>query len=286
MSILPSKKIVSIFILAAALVGSIIIAFGRDKSSQVINIANNLVAGDKVSLPENPNWQNELSGVNANADKVKTEGATSAGQTVTDTASISLMSNYLALKQSGKLDDASAQKLIDQTTNYIAENTSVPINKISASDLNIVADNGKQSIMDYGENLGTIAKIKSRAAIQNDFGIITQAIQSGDQSKLNELDGVITSYKNIVSKLVKTPVPKTFVKAHLDIVNSTNSMVSALTEMKSALSDPFKGLAALQLYQSSINTLSQATSATISFIKQNNIIYKQDSGGYYLLYEI
>jgi len=282
--ILPSKKVLSIFVVAAALVASIIITFGRDKSSEIINIASNITAGDKVRIAENPNWQNELSGLNASMAAVKT-GTSTAEETVTDTVSKTLMSNYLALKQSGKLDTTSAQKLVDQTVFYINQ-TSVQTAKISESQLNVIADNGEQSIADYGENLGTIAKSKSQAEINKELSLITQIIQSGDQSKINELDNIIAGYKKIIDALTKMPVPKTFVKAHLDTVNGTIGMVTALEEMKGIPNDPIKGLAVLQLYQASTTTLSQAVNATVAFIKQNNITYKQGSGGYYLLYGI
>jgi len=283
--ILPSKKVLSIFIVMAALVASIIIAFGRDKSSQAINFASNLVVGEKVSIPENPNWQNELGGAIQNVGPAQVGEDASTSGTVTDTVSASFMSNYLALKQSGTLDSTSAQKLVDQTVSYI-DQTTIKANTITRLDLNMVADNGKQSIVDYGEALGNIAKNKTQTDIKKELGILIQMVQSGDQSKINELDDIIASYENITAALTKMPVPKTFVKAHLDIVNSTNGMALAFKEMKSVFNDPFKGLAALQLYQKSATTLSVAMNATITFIKQNNIIYKQGSGGYYLLYGI
>jgi flagellar motor component MotA len=282
---LPSKKVLSVFIVMAALVAAIIITFGRDKASSAISYTSNLVAGEKVKIPENPNWQNELSGAVQNAELVQTEEDTSTDGTLTDTVSTGFMSNYLALKESGKLDSTSAQKLIDQTISYV-DQTSTKAITVTQSDLNVVADNGKQSIMDYGEALGNIAKNKKPADLKEEFGILMQVVQSGDASKINELDDIIASYEKMAAELTKMPVPKTFVKAHLDIVSGMSGMALAFTEIKSVLSDPVKGLSALQRYQKNMVLLSQATNATIIFIKQNNIVYKQGSGGYYLLYGI
>jgi hypothetical protein len=280
---MPSKKVLSILIVVAALVVAIIIAFGKDKSSSAISSVNNLVAGEKIKIAENPNWQNELSGIGAKAILDQTGESTSTQETVTDTVSTSFMSNYLALKQSGTLDATSAQKLVDQTVNYV-DQTAIKGSKITQSDLNVVTDNSRQSVIDYGENLGNIIKSKKLTDIKEEFVILMQVIQSGDKSKINDLDNIIASYEKITSALIKMPVPKTFTKAHLDITNGTNGMTLALTEAKSALSDPIKGLVALQLYQKSMTTLSQAINATATFIKQNNIVYKQGSGGYYLMY--
>jgi len=84
---LPSKKVLSVFVLTAALVAAIIIAFSRDKASSAINYTSDLVAGEKVSIPENPNWQNELSGVSQNTAPVQISENTPTESTLTDTVS-------------------------------------------------------------------------------------------------------------------------------------------------------------------------------------------------------
>jgi hypothetical protein len=280
---LPSKKVLSVFILVAALVVSIIVAFGRDKASSAINFTSNLVVGDKVLMPENPNWQNELGKVSASAAITKTEESTSTEETLTDVVSRTFMSNYLALKESGNLSSSSAQDLIDKTLEYIGH-TETGGQAVQVSQLNVVADNGKQSVMDYGENLGMILKINKPKDPKEGLSIFSQAVQSNSPSKINELDGIIAVYQKVAGELVKMPVPKTFVKAHLDITNGVKGGIIALTEMKAVFSDPFKGLSAVQLYQNSVITFTQAFRATNDFLKQNNVVYKQGSGGYYLLY--
>ncbi|PIR39951.1 MAG: hypothetical protein COV33_02455 [Candidatus Zambryskibacteria bacterium CG10_big_fil_rev_8_21_14_0_10_34_34] len=280
---LPSKKVLSIFILVMAMVVAIIIAFGKDKSSTAINFASNLVAGDKISIPTNQNWQVELGNITVNIDPPKEEDITPPEETDTDIISRSLTANYLALKDSGKLDSTSAQKLIDQTTNYIGQ-INTPI--IPITQLNVIADNGNQSMIDYGENLGNILKNNRPTKAKNEIDIITKAIESRDVSKINELDGVIETYKKITEELLKMPVPKTFFRAHLDMTNGMRNMALAMIEMKSVFNDPIKGLSALQLYQEGANMFASAIQATNTFISQNKIIYKQGSGGYYLLYGI
>lgn len=274
----------SVLILTMAVVATIIIAFGRDKSSTAINFANNLVAGDKISIPENPNWQNELSDVSKNTTQVQTEGTSQTEETATDIVSRSLISNYLALKENGLLNQTSAQKLVDQTLTLTDQ---LGGDVILDTKLNIVADNGVQSIIDYGNNLGNILKKYSSQPIKNELEIITQAVESRDPSKTNELDSIIITYEQIASDLSKMPVPQTFVKAHLDMTNGLKVMAISLTEIKTVFSDPIKSLSSLQLYQEGRTRLSQAIKANIIFIKsQNKNIYKQGSGGYYLLYRI
>ena len=283
--ILPSKKVLSVFIITAALVVAIIIAFGRDKSSAAINFASDLVAGEKLTIPENQNWQDELTNVVPSTNQVANEKGDSSENGVTDTIATTLISNYLALKQNGSLTGESAQKLIDQTIEYVEKNSSQTA-LISESGLNIVADNGKTSISQYGENLGMIFKTNRPKDLKVAIDIVTKAIQSNDPAKIGELDGIITVYEKVLSELIKMPVPKTFVKAHLDVVNSIKSGTVALKEMRTSLDDPFKTLAAVGQYQKSVTTFVQVFQAINVFIVKNNIIYKQGSGGYYLLYGI
>lgn len=282
--VLPSKKILSVFILTTALVVTIIVVFGRDKSSEVIDFTNNLVSGEKISIPENPGWQDELGKIhliNVGTDEIK--NYSSSPKTTTDIVTESLMSNYLALKRSGKLDSESVKKLLDQTldlTNKLEGESVLDTN------LNIVPDNGKQSIIDYGENLGNIIKNNRPVKIKNELEIISSSLNSNDPLKIKELDSVIVIYEKIANELTKMTVPKTFVEAHLDMVNSVKTIIMALRGAEIVFSDPVKGLMAIQSYKNGATTLIRVVRAVGVFINQNDIIYKQGSGGYYLLHGI
>jgi len=280
---LPSKKVLSTFILVMAMVVAIIIAFGREKSSTAINFASNLVMGDKISIPANPNWQAELGNVAVNLDQTQQEDNESIEETATDIVSRSLISNYLALKQNGTLNNESAQKLIDQT---LALTNQLGGQVVLETKLNIIPDNGVQTITDYGNNLGNILKNNKPKEIKDEREIISQAVASKDPQKIEELDGIIVIYENIATDLTLMPVPQTFVKAHLDIINGIKGMVISLKEIKTIFDDPIRSLSSIQLYGDGITIFTQALKATVVFIVQNKIIYKQGSGGYYLLYGI
>jgi len=279
---LPSKKVLSIFILTLALVTSIIIAFGRDKGSTAINFASNLVAGEKVSVPENPNWQNELGDVSANT-KLGELAEDDTEKTVTDNVSISLISNYLAMKRSGTLTQESADKLFSQTLDYINKTGE---KTIEIPKLNIIPDNGRQSIADYGENLGNILRNNKPKDSRNEMEIFQQILATKDPKKIDELQEAVYVYNKVLNDITKIPVPKTFVKAHTDIMIGMSAIILGLQEVKFVLNDPVRGLQGIQTYQQGGSLFIESIGATLEFIKQNKIIYKQGSGGYYLLYGI
>ncbi len=281
--ILPSKKVLSIFLVCVALVISIIIAFGRDKASTAINYASNLVAGDKISIPENPNWQNELGEAGIADASLSQADSALENKTLTGTVAVSLISNYLALKQSGNLDQETAQSLVDQTANYIEASAS---QTITVSNLNVIPDNGLQTRIDYGDRLGMILKSNKPKEIKNEFTIWQEATTGNNSQKLEELQSVINIYKNMANEIKVMPVPQIFAKAHIDMVNGATGLATGLEEMKNVFEDPVRGLQGLQLYQNGGALFIQAIQASSEFIKRSNITYKQGSGGYYLLYGI
>lgn len=284
MKYLPSNKVLSALIITGALVFSIIIAFGKEKSSTAIDFTNNLIAGEKVTIPQNQNWKNELASLDSNF-KPTTEKGVEIGTVETDTDKISqsLISNYLSLKQSGNLNQESAQKIVDQTINLIA---ALGDEVVLETNLNTIPDNGNQSIVNYGEQLGNILKKNKPNSIKNETEIIRQAVSLEDLEKIKELNSIIDIYKKIANDLLKIPVPKNFIKAHLDMANGAKAMAIALEEMKSVFNDPFKGLGAIELHKEGELMFTGAIKATNNFLIKNKISYKQGSGGYFLLYGI
>ncbi len=269
-------------VLAIGLVAGTIITFGKDTADSAISSVSNLVAGDKIEIPNNPEWQTDLKVVGSNV--VPTESSKdSEPATITDTVSVSLMSNYLTLKQSGTLDQTKAQQLVDSTVNYL-DQLGEP--KIESSKLNVVADKGKLSAIEYGARLGAIIKKNKPSSVTNELDIINQAVSTRNAEKIKELDNVIVVYKTLELELTAMPVPTTFVKAHTDLVNGVKGMRLGLEQIKLIFADPFKGLFGVKVYQESGTAFIQSLRATISYLVQKNIVYKQGSGGYYLLHGI
>jgi len=279
---LPSKKILSLLVIVGGLVVATIITFGKNTSGEAIQTIGNLFAGEKIKIPENILWQNELSKLQQEFEPIEIQNATTSN-TMTDKISQSFMANYLSLKQSGTLDQTSAQTLIDQTLGFIEKSGGTAVTSLK---LKIVPDKGKKSMIEYGERLGTLLRSNKPKNVQNELEIIQTAVTQKNKEKINDLDAVIATYKKIAEEMKNMPVPKTFVKAHTDMINGTIGMSLALKEMETVFDDPFRGLAGMQTYQESGSIFMQALQSTSLFIYQSQITYKQGSGGYYLLYGI
>lgn len=284
---LPSNKVLGSFIITIALVFSIIIAFGREKSGEAINFANNLVAGEKISIPENTDWKNELNEISISGDPIKlAEANNEASQktTLTESVSVSLMSNYLSLRQNESLDIESAQNLIDQTDSFLY---GYGLTLYTEKDLNIIEDNTKLALERYGEELGNILKnSKSGKKMINEVEVFKEAVGSEDPEKLKELENVAKVYDQISLNMLKMQVPRVSVKAHLDMVNGIRGVSLALNNLKDLFTDPVLGLEGMRKYQESAQFYFSARKATAQFLLVKKVNYKQGSGGYYLIYGI
>ena len=284
---LPSKRAQSIIVILLGVTVGIVLIFGQNTVKSGVKSINTLVAGEKVALPENPNWQEDFGKATAGTinSSITLETATSASssQTLTDTVSRSLMANYLVLKQNGSLDANTAQNLVTNTAGYIQ---AMKAEKITVNALNLIPDNGQKTMTEYGDRLGNIIKSNRPAKSMNEVEIIKSAVQTRNTEEIKELEKIALIYSNLAKDLQKMPVPQKFARAHLDIVNSLLGISASLNQITKIFEDPMQGLAALQTYQESASTYVSAHKSIIDFLTQNKISYKQGSGGYYLMHGI
>ena len=282
---MPSKKVLSLLIIVSALVFSILIVFGKEKSSVAIESLGNIVVGEKITIPKKTDWQNELEQVGDNAQIPLAQSAeeSSATKTYTDKVSESLLSNYLVLKQNGSINTATAQDLVNQTQEFIEGDT---YKTFKRSQLSLLPDGGTSQIAEYGEALGTLIKSNKGNGFVNELKIFQEAIAGGQREKLAELETVAKTYEKISYNLLQIGVPIKFADAHLDMANGLRGVSIGLMNVRNVMSDPVLGLEGMKKYQDNATVFLNAMRATAEYIKVSGITYKQGTGGYYLLYGI
>lgn len=285
---LPSKKAQSIIVLTIGIVVALVLIFNQSKVEQGRKSLNNIIAGEKISLPENPNWQQDLgsiSNLNTNIlnSSSSTDSSSSTNETLTDVVSRSLMSNYLMMKQGGKLDATTAQNIVDNSAKYVQ---AMQTEKVTVSGLNLIPDNGEKTVIEYGDRLGNILRLYKNQSKLNEMDIIKESVQSRNPDKIKDLEKIALIYMQIANDLKKMPVPNKFARAHIDVVNGLYGMSDSLTSMQSIFEDPMRGLTSMQSYQQSGTTYIKSIQAIVEFLIKNKISYKQGAGGYYLMHGI
>lgn len=279
MNYLPSRKILSLLVLAVGIVLGIMFAFNRKATESATLGLANITAGEKIQIPDNPNWQTDFSQI-ANETEVNPTELAETEDSVTDNFSVSLMSTYLDLKQSGNLNDQTAQSLIDNSLQYF---DSAFQSNLENPKFNIIQDNSKQAIASYGENLGNIFLANLPAEPKNELEILTEIATTQNKSRIKEIEEINLVYQKIETDLLKMNVPSIFARSHNDIILGLRGIQAGIKEMQNVLHDPVKSLASVKIYEEGFGLFQQSFVATKNFITKQNIFYKQGSGGYYLL---
>lgn len=278
---MPSKKVLSVFIISLSIVIFIILIFKKEELIKVVDFGNSLVSGESLTIPQNPDWQNQISSLEIQNKNLNTTNSTS--DNLTDTTTVSLMSNYLALKESGLLTEDSALRLIDETLNFIGTSGQSKTN--SGFNLKIVSTTGI-SVFQYGENLGLILKNNNPINLRNGLAITSEAIESKDPQLVKDLSIVINESESLISKIREMDVPSIFEKNHRGMLEGLILISESLRDLQKVFTDPVVALNSLDRYVSGVNMFTSSGMGIFTFIKDSGIIYEQGSGGYFLLYGI
>lgn len=93
--IMPSKKVLSVFVLTASLTLFVILVFGKKSDSGLVGNPDSLRAGNMITIPSNSNWQEDLNLLSSkNIDLAQADSIPNRN-TATEALTINLMSNYL-----------------------------------------------------------------------------------------------------------------------------------------------------------------------------------------------
>jgi hypothetical protein len=279
---MPSKKVISTFIIIAALTFTIIFV-SQPKSivnKSIDKISGSLSSGPEIKTSElNTNWQSDLE----NITPLSNTAEASSTESLTDSFSRSFMANYLSLKESGTLDSNSAQTLIDKSANFIDPGTQ-PAYQVK--DIVINSDNSRLAITKYGNDLGFAFRINAPKEKKNEVAIFGSMMQTQDKSKVLELQNIAQIYSNTAASLARIVVPSSFASDHLKFINAINNISTAITNMSHGLSDPLKALQGMTAYSQNFEEAARLRSSIGKAILKSGANYKQGEDGYYFFFGI
>ena len=282
---MPSKKVISIFIICSALVFTIIIISKPEAPYSNSNLKSTVSVSGKnpeVNTGDNPNWQKEISGIGEGV--IAPEEATSTEETLTDAFSRSFMSNYLALKQSGSYNDTSATNLINQSLDFINK---TDIKQFEIKDIIISPDNSKASLTKYGNDLGSALKTnRPEGGAKNEMEIFKEMLRAEDPSFKKDLLYISETYNNLGISLSKIIVPSKFAEKHLSSMNALRAISEAVADLSTALEDPVKSIQAINSYEKNFGVLTENSRVVKVELVKAGVNYKQGENGYYFYFGI
>lgn len=234
----------------------------------------------------NPNWQQTLADIQSQSPTAPVAAPTSTvaglldaakSPNVTTTVAQSLLVNLFDAKSQGLGSDIPTQdQIIAQAAAQIQPEKSGPA--YTADDLTL-SDDTPAALKAYGNAVMTVTTAHSIANYNNTIFALGYAIDSDDPAQLAKLAAIQADYYALAKDLAAVPVPPTLSPLHLQIVNDFSAIADSYTDMEAAPTDPLKGAAGLQAYQSLINEITRVFINVAQQLKQNGILFTKDEPG-------
>lgn len=254
---MPSNKTTVIFIICFGIVVSVYLLARNSKSIPLLSTNNTTVSANpyiNVNRNTNSDWQNILTAVEPGLSTTTAlkSGDPNAFDETTLTAQLSrdMFSRYLLIanKAGGVTSDDATQIANDVLSN--PEYTTTQRNSYSEINLHITQKSDKETFRKYSQilNQNLNARIRQIQTKDDPLTIFSTALNTESQIKLNELNQYIASNKGIISDLLAMEVPKEISVLHLNLLNAFGNSLSDLESMGQALSDPSRGLLAVNQY--------------------------------------
>lgn len=176
--------------------------------------------------------------------------------TVTGKFAVQFFEDYLLSKKNGVFGDTK-EELLSKAMQKLAQQAIDEL--FSEKDITVFPDSDSKTLHDYGNKVASV--ILAHPNKGDSEGIILQDyIRYQKPERLLELEPIALAYTTIVKDLLVTPVPKTYIKEHLDLTNAVNAVKEDVRAMQKVETDPMYTLLRLKRYQDDAQGLSNALS--------------------------
>lgn len=286
---LPSAQFTLIVVSVAASAGLVYAADLVTKATAVMPSITAAGTRPAEALAAQQNWEATLYSIQAGQaasnplsttpDQSTVDALRQAAQTqnVTETVGRTLLVNLTNAKAQGLGNDIPTQdQLIQAASVQIGKAT--PTHIYSQRDLVTVADS-KDAQHAYGNALSSVFAKNSHNNYGETLVAVDQATTQGDATLLKKLEAVEANYRALVAALLKVPVPKTLAPFHLALINYFSQTADTYPGIEAALSDPLRGLTALQTYKSLGERELQMLINIAQAFNKNGILFKADEPG-------
>lgn len=278
---LPSPRfsgiVVSIALAGGLIVGAQYLTSPKTASTSVLLTAS--------GAPQTENWQASLDAIQAQAPGLPAAPDQTAVQAMLTAAQSSNVTNSIARSLFVNLGDAGAQglgsdlptqeKLIADATAQVQKNVSAAY---TASNLTMISQT-PTSLHEWGN--GVMKTFLGNPRANNDEALLAigRATDYGDASALAPLTAIGAAYAALADDLASTPVPSTVAPLYLQLLNNLSKMSVAAGEMKTVVDDPMRGLAGLQLFQTSGAEASRLLTTLAEQLRKSGILFSKDEPG-------
>lgn len=173
-------------------------------------------------------------------------------------------------------DIPTQEQLIAEATAQI--NAAVASSAYTSADLNVAAQTSG-NMRTYGNAVMSVFAAHPEASVQETYLAVGRASDAQDQDALANLSSIAAGYRNIEQKLLALPVPATLSPLHLQLVNDFAAMQASYADMETILTDPLRGLAALQRFSSLSGEAARVLTNIATALNRDGILFSKDEPG-------
>lgn len=174
-------------------------------------------------------------------------------ETLTDEFSTAFLQDMVLARNYGEFGNT-PEELANRATEQMAQ---FAVDELyQEKDLNISNDNSDAAIRKYTNQVAQIILDNTVPADSlSELEILKQAYTKEDEKRLDDLDPIISMYDDILSRTLLLPVPSSYKKEHLDIINVYKAVYNDIDAMKLAFSDPLKAVIRLKRYEEDVTAM-------------------------------
>lgn len=198
--------------------------------------------------------------------------------TPTDQVARDFFARYMELNQAGLAEDKSSQLALieDVIKNGIV--LSKP-KQFTTKDVVVGKDDSKEAILKYGNDLGAIFIKYHNPKARNEMAILKESLEREDPDLLKEIIPIAASYKNMLTAILKLPVPPTLSVNHVDLINGLSILSFVAESLLKVENDTLSGIQGTSVYLTGFNTMNLAFNRLKSAFAAHSIVYASTEPG-------
>jgi len=255
--------------------GAFVLGMQKNTAAAVLNVASVTSAprGHIAVTDSNgngiPDWQESL----ITTDVILINQATSTYEkptTVTGKFGVDFLEEMLRAKSLDVFGATNDELVAEATTNLAKEAIDA---LLTEADVFVIEETNPEILKSYGNHVASILLSQSSGS-ENEVIILQDSLRYGNKERVKDIAPITASYVAIVNSIMQTPVPRTYLKEHLDLLNALNAVKEDVRSMEKMYNDPMYTFIRLKRYEDDVLGMAYAVGNLF------NALYLKDNIGF------
>jgi hypothetical protein len=262
--------------------GSFYVSASNERIDGEVSAINQAPSKTYIQAPDSDNdgvsdWAEELiEDRQVIAEEVDPTQPYVAKNTLTERFSIDFFKDYLYSKGFGTAE-LDRDAIIERAMIVLKDEAQDRL--YTFDDITLTEEDTTETQRMYGNKVAEITVSYTTPTNANELDIINRALDTKNPELLKDLDPILAAYRSYFEQTLATPVPASFAREHVDLINVYNAIVNDLTAMQDVYNDPMLGLLRLKRYPEDVEGLIYVYFSFDRAFRQAGITFKDDESG-------